>query len=71
MLAGLAVTVSTVSWLPDGLRAVRPDEGLPKLPSYGILMLKGRLPRQPVADALAAHIEESFAMDTGRAVAAE
>ena len=64
VLAGLAVTVSTVSWLPEGLRAVRPDEGLPKLPSYGIMMLKARLPTQPVTDALAAHIEESFRLDT-------
>ena len=41
VLAGLAVTVSTLSWLPDGLRPMRPDEGLPKLPDFGILMLKG------------------------------
>jgi len=71
VLAGLAVTVSTLSWLPDGLRAVRPEEGLPKLPSYGILMLKARVPRQPVTDALAAHIEESFRLDATRVLAAE
>ncbi|HEY1931825.1 MAG TPA: LysR substrate-binding domain-containing protein [Acetobacteraceae bacterium] len=71
VLAGLAVTVSTLSWLPEGLRAVRPDEGLPKLPAYGILMLKARLPIQPVTDALAAHIEASFREETQQAVAAE
>ena len=71
VLAGLAVTVSTLSWLPEGLRAMRPEEGLPVLPEFGILLLKGRRPLQPVTDALAAHIEESFALDVGRAVAAE
>jgi DNA-binding transcriptional LysR family regulator len=71
VLAGLAVTVSTLSWLPDGLRAMRPEEGLPALPEFGILLLKGKRPLQPVTDALAAHIEESFALDVSRAVAAE
>jgi hypothetical protein len=50
---------------------MRPEEGLPELPEFGILLLKGKRPLQPVTDALAAHIEESFALDTGRAVAAE
>ena len=56
VLAGLAVTVSTLSWLPDGLRPLRADEGLPPLPEFGILLLKGRRPRQPMTDALAAQI---------------
>lgn len=64
VLAGLAVTVSTLSWLPDGLRPMRPEEGLPRLPEFGILMLKARQPHQPVTDALAAHIEESFRLDS-------
>jgi DNA-binding transcriptional LysR family regulator len=71
VVAGLAVTVSTLSWLPDGLRPVRPDEGLPKLAEYGILMLKAKLPRQPVTDALEAHIRQGFRMGTVRAIAAE
>src|ERR1700733_9958119 len=71
VLAGLAVTVSTLSWLPEGLRPMRPEEGLPKLPEFGILMLKGKRPHQPVTDALAAHIEESFMRDVNRSVAAE
>jgi DNA-binding transcriptional LysR family regulator len=72
VIAGLAVTVSTLSWLPEGLRAVRPDEGLPPLPEFGILMLKARNPSQPVTDALAAHIQESFTWNTGKPpVAAE
>ncbi len=60
VLAGLAVTVSALTVLPEGVRAMRPDEGLPKLPDFGILLLKGRSPAQPVTDALAAHIEERF-----------
>ena len=71
VLAGLAVTVSTLSWLPEGLRPMRPEEGMPKLPEFGILMLKGKRPHQPVTDALAAHIEESFMRDVNRSVAAE
>jgi hypothetical protein len=59
VLAGLAVSVSALSLLPEGIRPLRPDEGLPPLPEFGILLLKsgGRL---PVAEALAAHIEDSF-----------
>ncbi len=60
VLAGLAVTVSTLSWLPDGLRPLRADEGLPPLPEFGILLLKGRRPRQPMTDALAVQIEAGF-----------
>jgi len=60
VLAGLAVTVSTLSWLPDGLRPMRADEGLPPLPEFGILLLKGRHPRQPMTNALALEIEAGF-----------
>ena len=70
VLAGLAVTVSTLSWLPEGLRPMRPDEGLPKLPEFGILMLKGKHPHQPVTDALAEHIEESFLQNVNHSVPA-
>ncbi|MBN8901698.1 MAG: LysR family transcriptional regulator [Rhodospirillales bacterium] len=59
VMAGLAVTVSTLSWLPEGLRAARPDEGLPQLPDFGIMLVQAKRPRTP-ARALAQHIEESF-----------
>lgn len=62
VLAGLAVTVSALANLPDGLRVLRPEEGMPKLPQFGILLLKGRTAQQPITDVLAAHIEESFRM---------
>jgi len=59
VLAGLAVSVSALSLLPEGIRPLRPDEGLPPLPEFGILLLKSG-GRKPVAEALAAHIEDSF-----------
>jgi len=65
VVAGLAVTICALSPLPEGLRVVRPDEGLPALPEFGILMLKARRARAPT-DALAAHIEESFLRDARR-----
>jgi DNA-binding transcriptional LysR family regulator len=66
VMAGLAVTVSTISWLPEGLRPLRPDEGLPSLPDFGILLLKGREAHQPVTDLLASHITETFALEMRR-----
>ena len=66
VLAGLAVTVSTISWVPAGLRVVRPDEGLPPLPDFGILLMKGRGARQPVTDILANHIKDVFQSELQR-----
>jgi len=66
VMAGLAVTISTISWLPEGLRLVRPDEGLPPLPDYGILLMQAREPRQPVTDALARYITDTFRAETNR-----
>ncbi len=59
VMAGLAVTISNVTWVPEGLRILPPGE-LPKLPVSGIKMLKGRNPVQPVTDVLAAHIAATF-----------
>jgi DNA-binding transcriptional LysR family regulator len=60
VVAGLAITVSTLSWLPDGLRPLGADEGLPPLPDFGIMMIKAPDAAQPVTDALAEHIDASF-----------
>ncbi len=60
VLAGLAITVSALAWLPAGLRALRPDEGLPPLPKFSILLLEAENPAQPVTSALARHIAASF-----------
>ncbi len=66
VMAGLAVTVSNVAALPEGLRLMRPDEGLPPLPESGIDLLKARNPRQPVTDALASYIAETFQAELRR-----
>ena len=66
VLAGLAVTVSTISWLPDGLRPLRPEEGLPALPDFGIMLMQNPDARQPVTDALASYIAETFRTETLR-----
>lgn len=71
VLAGLAVTVSSLSWLPEGLRPVRPDEGLPPLPEFRLVLMKAKLPRQPVTNALAAHIEASVRPQQAGMLAAE
>ena len=66
VLAGLAVTVSTISWLPNGLRPLRPEEGLPALPDFGILLMRNPDARQTVTDALASYIAETFQTETLR-----
>lgn len=66
VMAGLAVTVSTISWLPEGLRPVRDDEGLPALGDFGILLLEGREATQPITDILGAHITDTFALEMRR-----
>jgi DNA-binding transcriptional LysR family regulator len=66
VMAGLAVTVSPLTWMPDGLRALTPGEGLPDLPEMGILLLKAKEPAQPVTDVLATHITETFRAELRR-----
>lgn len=70
VLAGLAVTVSPTTWLPDGLRVLRADDGMPALPEFGILLLKGAEARQPVTDALAEYIASTFDGDATERLAA-
>ena len=59
-LAGLGLTVSTTIGLPEGLRALEPEEGFPPLPDTAMLLLKATDARQPVTDALAAEIIGAF-----------
>jgi len=67
VMAGLAVTVSPITWMPEGLRALAPgEEGLPELPDIGVLLLKAKAPAQPVTDVLAAHIAETFRAEIRR-----
>ena len=69
VLAGLAVTVSPITWLPQGLRALSPGEGLPVLPDCGILLLQRKAPREPIVDVLAEHITASFGVTRERQAA--
>lgn len=60
--AGLAVTtVLADDRLPDDLRIVADDEGLPALPDCRYLMLKARNPRQPLTDILSTQVLDVFA----------
>ena len=49
---------------------MRADEGMPALPDFGILLLRGADARQPVTDALAQYIADTFRADPGHALAA-
>jgi DNA-binding transcriptional LysR family regulator len=60
VLAGLAITISPATALPDGLAILGREDGLPALPDFQVLMLKGKEARQPVTDALADYIAETF-----------
>jgi DNA-binding transcriptional LysR family regulator len=70
VMAGLAVTVSAIDWVPEGLRALPCGERLPELPETAILLLRAREARQPVTDVLETHIAETFRAETPRSAAA-
>ncbi len=59
VLAGLAVTISNVTWVPQGLRLL-PHGELPPLPDTAIHLLTAHNPAQPVTDVLAGHIAATF-----------
>ncbi len=68
-LAGLALTVSTPTTLPEGLSWMGEAEGLPPLPEMGILLLRHEAAMGvPAADALARHIAEGFGRAGGTGV---
>ena len=65
VMAGLAVTVSNVAWVPEGLRFLPAGE-LPLLPATEIHLLTARKPAQPVTDVLAGHITATFQDEMSR-----
>lgn len=67
VLAGLAVTISPATALPEGLRFLGAEDGLPSLPDFQVVMLKARAARQPVTDALGDYIAEVFSREAQRA----
>jgi len=65
-LAGLALTVSTPTTLPEGLAWLGEAEGLPALPEMGILLLRDDSSiGVPAADALANAIADGFGRANG------
>lgn len=56
VLAGLAVSVLPESALRQGMRVLGEAEGFPRLPPVEIGLLRSRSAKNPVAEALAAHI---------------
>lgn len=65
VLAGLAITLSPATALPDGLVVLGQEDGLPPLPDFQVMLLKARDARQPVTDALADYIAEVFRREAG------
>jgi DNA-binding transcriptional LysR family regulator len=63
VLAGLAVGLSPSTMLPPGVRVLGPEENLPALPDFRVVMVKGRDARQPVTDVLGDYIAETFARE--------
>jgi len=66
VLAGLAITISPATALPEGLVVLGPEEGLPPLSDFQVMMIRAREARQPVTDALADYISEVFLREAGR-----
>jgi DNA-binding transcriptional LysR family regulator len=70
VIAGLAVSVSPITAVPPGVRVLPAGESLPPLGDAGILLMRAREPRQPLTDALAAHIRDTFRAELERPAAA-
>ena len=66
VVAGLAVSVSPITAVPPGVRVLPPGDPLPPLGDAGILLMQARESRQPVTDALAAHIRDTFRSELER-----
>ena len=61
--SGLAVAVLARSSMPDDLRPVPPEVGLPRLPHLEIALVRSERDRPPAADALAALIRTSLGIE--------
>ena len=67
--AGLAVSTLLRPTVPDEFRILGERDGFPPLPSFGVILVRATNRRSPAADALAAHVVESFAGSTTLAAA--
>jgi len=63
--AGLAITVLNPSILPDGLRQLGPEMGLPTLPDSSILLRRNPRAGGPITDCLVEHISRAFKLEHG------
>jgi DNA-binding transcriptional LysR family regulator len=66
VIAGLAVTISPATSLPEGVRVLSREDGLPDLPDFQVLLIKAKEARQPVTDALADYISETFGREAAK-----
>ncbi len=60
VIAGLAVTATSLSIIPPGMRQLRPDEGVPLLPNVYFLLHRSPAADNCVVDSLAEHIAKAF-----------
>lgn len=67
--AGLAVSTLLRPTVPDEFRILGERDGFPALPSFGLLLIQATSRRSPAAEALAAHVVESFRSGTTLAAA--
>jgi len=70
VIAGLAVSISPITAVPPGVRVLPAGDSLPPLGEAGILLMRAREPRQPLTDALATHIRDTFRAELERPAAA-
>lgn len=60
VIAGLAVTATSLSIIPVGMRQLRPEEGLPLLPNVYFLLHRNPAADSCVVDSLSEHIAKAF-----------
>lgn len=60
VIAGLAVTATSLSIIPPGMRQLRPEEGMPLLPNVYFLLHRSPAADSCVVDSLAEHIAKAF-----------
>jgi DNA-binding transcriptional LysR family regulator len=60
VIAGLAVTATSLSIIPPGMRQLRPDEGVPLLSNVYFLLHRSPAADNCVVDSLAEHIAKAF-----------
>lgn len=61
--AGIAISVCSDVLVPPGIRMLGESDGMPPLPDFAIALTIGPRANQPVADALARDIADSFARE--------